>query len=174
VQDIVVGNKPFVESHRPNEIVKLLLDDEELEALQARGDSANLSVPPSGPASGMATPAGGRKPPVQVHGSWEAEDDGFFTGGRMQQAQQDEDIEFGGAGLGVAGSGMNTPGGFGTQTPGGEALGPRGGKLRGRGRGRGRGRPPGIPNGEGRGRSRGRGGGATGSRRSRGRGKPEM
>jgi hypothetical protein len=121
-----------VESHRPNEIVKLLLDDEELEALQARGDPAALSVPPSGPASGMATPAGGRKPPVQVHGSWEAEDDGFFTGGRMQQVQQDEDIEFGGAGLGVVGSGMNTPGGFGTQTPGGpggEGLGPRGGKL---------------------------------------------
>jgi len=176
VQDIVVGNKPFVESHRPNEIVKLLLDDEELEALQARGDASNLSVPPSGPASGMATPSGGKKPPVQVHGSWEAEDDGFFTGGKLP-AQQDEDIEFGGAGLGVAGSGMNTPGGFGTQTPGipgGEGLGPRGGKLRGRGRGRGRGRPPGIPNGEGRGRPRAPRGSGTGAKRGRGRGKSEM
>ena len=169
----MVGNKPFVESHKPNEIVKLLLDDDELEALQARGDPATLSVPASGHASGVVTPSGGRKPFVQVHGSWEAEDDGFFTGGRMQQIQQDEDIEFGGAGPGMAGSGMNTPGGFGTQTPGGEGFGPRGGKLRGRGRGRGRGRPPGIPNGEGR-RSRGRGGGPSGVRRVRGRGKLEM
>lgn len=166
-----------MESHRPNEIVKLLLDDEELEALQARGDSSGLTIPPSGPASGMVTPSGGRKPAVQVHGSWEAEDDGFFTGGKMQQAQQDEDIEFGGAGLAAAGSGVNTPGGFGTPAGHiGEGVGPRGGKLRGRGRGRGRGRPPGIPNGEGRGRarSRGGGGGTTGVKRTRGRGKPEM
>jgi hypothetical protein len=36
--------------------------------------------------------SGGRKPPIQVHGSWEAEDDGFFTGGWMQQQiQQDEE-----------------------------------------------------------------------------------
>jgi hypothetical protein len=159
-----------VESHKPNEIVKLLLDDDELEALQARGDASTLAVPNSGPASGVVTPSGGRKPPIQVHGSWEAEDDGFFTGGRMQQQiQQDEEIEFGGAGMGVMGSGLNTPGGFANPSPGGEMLGPRGGKPRGRGRGRGRGRPPGIPNGEGRGRSRGRGG--TG--RGRGRGKKE-
>lgn len=123
----------------------------------------------------MVTPSGGRKPPVpiQVHGSWEAEDDGFFTGGRMQQQiQNDEEIEFGGVGMAAAGSGFNTPGGFGNHTPGGiggEMVGLRGGKLRGRGRGRGRGRPPGIPNGEGRGRSRGRGTG-----RGRGRGKKEM
>ncbi|KAG9056060.1 putative DNA helicase ino80 [Serendipita sp. 407] len=167
VQDVVVGNKPFVESHKPNEIVKLLLDDDELEALQARGDASSLSIPPSGHASGMVTPSGGRKAPIQVHGSWEAEDDGFFTGGRMQQQlQRDEDIEFGGAGMGVGatGSGMNTPGGFET---GGELRGPRGGKIRVRGRGRGRGRPPGIPNGEGKSRSRGRG---RGTGRGRGRG----
>lgn len=144
-----------------------MLDDDELEALQARGGTSTLGGPDSGPTSGMVTPSGGRKVPIQVHGSWEAEDDGFFTGGRMQQQIADEDIEFGGAGIG---SGLNTPGGFGAHTPGGEMVGPRGGKLRGRGRGRGRGRPPGIPNGEGRGRARGRGTGTRG----RGRGKKEV
>lgn len=168
----MVGNKPFVESHKPHEIVKLLLDDEELEALQARGDTTAL--PPSGNASGVATPSGGRKPTIQVHGSWEAEDDGFFTAGPSnQQAQQDEDIEFGGM---PPGSGINTPGGIGANTPGGygtggELVGPRGGKIRVRGRGRGRGRPPGIPNGEGKTR-RPRGGGVGGTgKRGRGRGK---
>jgi hypothetical protein len=146
-----------VESHKPSEIVKLLLDDEELEALQARGDTAGLSIPPSGVGSGVATPSGGAKPPIQVHGSWEAEDDGFFTGGRMQQQiQQEDDIEFGGMGPGP--SGLNTPGEFGTRTPAAptELRGPRGGKVRipGRGRGRGRGRPPGIPNGEGKSRKK--------------------
>jgi hypothetical protein len=61
-QDIVVGNKPFVESHKPNEIVKLLLDDGELEALQVRETLRHYSTSDifsSSPRADISAAAGG-------------------------------------------------------------------------------------------------------------------
>ena len=73
VQDIVVGNKNFTDVTKPNEIVSLLLNDDELANLEKQGSGENMAAskrlskqPPRGETSEV------------VRDLWAEEGDDFF------------------------------------------------------------------------------------------------
>lgn len=70
MQDIVVGNKSFTDVTKPNEIVSLLLNDDEL---------ANLEKQDSNGTAGLdSKPAGSDKTNQVVRDLWQEEGDEFF------------------------------------------------------------------------------------------------
>lgn len=91
VQDIVVGNKNFTDVTKPNEIVSLLLNDDELANLEKQGSGENMAAtnrlnkqPPGGETSDV------------VRDLWAEEGDDFFGHSGLPPAalpgdNQDED-----------------------------------------------------------------------------------
>jgi DNA helicase INO80 len=84
VQDIVVGNKSFTDVAKPNEIVSLLLNDDELANLESQGSSTTVQQKKSG-ANGKKTTSSDETSHA-VRDLWQEEGDDFFGQGGAQPA----------------------------------------------------------------------------------------
>ena len=87
VQDIVVGNKQFTDVTKPNEIVSLLLNDDELANLESQGSSASVSKKAGKKAATGATDETSQA----VRDLWQEEGDDFFGQGGATAAPNSTD-----------------------------------------------------------------------------------
>jgi len=97
VQDIVVGNKQFTEATKPNEIVSLLLNDDELAHFSKQQESSALAAPEPLREAETSSKRRGKKPEKDADGSivplrdlWTDEGDDFF--GHIQSSTVAENI----------------------------------------------------------------------------------
>lgn len=74
VQDIVVGNKQFTDVTKPNEIVSLLLNDDELANLENQGSASSIS----GKRSNKRAAGSTDETSQAVRDLWAEEGDDFF------------------------------------------------------------------------------------------------
>ena len=93
MQDIVVGNKSFTDVAKPNEIVSLLLNDDELANLESQGSSTAAATSKK---SGKKATGTTDETSQAVRDLWQEEGDDFFgqtsiTPHSLPDAAEEED-----------------------------------------------------------------------------------
>lgn len=93
MQDIVVGNKQFTDVTKPNEIVSLLLNDDELASLEKQGSNNSIAARKTSKRSDETTDETSRA----VRDLWAEEGDDFFghsgqiAGASLTEAADDDE-----------------------------------------------------------------------------------